>query len=107
VNDYVLASSFLADPLARLIQKVLFHRSSHSRDKKALKEQEDQNYRYNRNQNGGGKLVVLSRKLRAELNEAKGQRPQLVGTQKNLSQDKLVPGGNPIENAEGDDCWQR
>src|SRR5262249_62397115 len=70
---------------------VLFHRSAHAGNEIALEEKEHQHDWYDGNQNGGGKLVVLRRELGAELNKSKRQCPQLVGAQKVLIQDKLLP----------------
>jgi hypothetical protein len=52
----------------------LFHRAAHSGYEIALEEQEHQHDRHYGNQNCSGKLVVLGRKLGAELNESKGER---------------------------------
>jgi len=85
---------------------LLFYRAAHAGNEVALKEQENQHYRDNGNQNGSGKLVVLGGELGVELNESKGQRPVFIGAQKYLSQDKLVPCSNAVENAERYYCRQ-
>jgi hypothetical protein len=53
----------------------LFNCPAHSGDEIALEEQKHQHDRDYRNEDRGGKLVVLRGKLCAELNESKWQRP--------------------------------